>query len=143
MTYQLGARSLERLDGVHPSMVKVVKRAIAITTVDFIVLEGVRTPARQKELYAQGRTKPGPKVTWTMVSNHFVNPKTGYGHAVDLCPWPIDWNDTKKFDAVSKAMFAAAKELGIPIRWGADWDRDGKPRERGETDSPHFELHGL
>jgi peptidoglycan L-alanyl-D-glutamate endopeptidase CwlK len=37
-------------------------------------------------------------------------------------------------------MFAAAKELGVPIRWGADWERDGKPRERGVTDSPHFEL---
>jgi peptidoglycan L-alanyl-D-glutamate endopeptidase CwlK len=41
---------------------------------------------------------------------------------------------------MAKAMLAAAKELGIGIRWGADWDSDGKPREKGETDSPHFEL---
>lgn len=140
MTYALGPQSRARLQGVHPDLVKVVQRAIELTDQDFMVLEGVRTPARQKELYAQGRTAPGPKVTWTLNSNHFVNPKTGFGHAVDLVPFPVDWSHAK-LDVVSKAMFAAAWELGVPIRWGADWDRDGKPREKGETDSPHFELH--
>lgn len=140
MGYVLGKKSRERLAGVHPNLVRVVERAITITEQDFMVLEGVRTPARQRELYAQGRTKPGPKVTWTLNSNHFVKPATGYGHAVDLVPWPIDWNDLDKFDAMAHAMFTAAKDLGIAIRWGADWDRDGKSRERGETDSPHFEL---
>jgi peptidoglycan L-alanyl-D-glutamate endopeptidase CwlK len=140
MTYALGPQSRARLQGVHPDLVKVVERAIELTDQDFMVLEGVRTPARQKELYAQGRTAPGPKVTWTLNSNHFINPKTGFGHAVDLVPFPVDWSHTK-LDVVSKAMFAAARELGVPIRWGADWDRDGKPREKGETDSPHFELH--
>ena len=137
--FNLGEKSLGKLKGVHPDMVKVVKRAIQITEQDFMVLEGVRTPERQKELFAQGRTKPGPKVTWTLTSNHFKQ-KDGYGHAVDLVPFPVDWNDLKKFDAMSQAMFAAAKELGIKIRWGADWDSDGKPREKGESDSPHFEL---
>jgi len=140
MTYALGPQSRARLQGVHPDLVKVVQRAIELTDQDFMVLEGVRTPARQRELYAQGRTAPGPKVTWTLNSNHFVNPKTGFGHAVDLVPFPVDWSHAK-LDVVSKAMFAAAWELGVPIRWGADWDRDGKPREKGETDSPHFELH--
>ncbi len=137
--FSLGAQSRARLKGVHPQLVRVVERAIELTTVDFMVLEGVRTPQRQRELYAQGRTKPGPVVTWTLTSNHFVK-ADGFGHAVDLCPWPVDWTDLKKFDAISRAMFAAAEELGVRIRWGADWDRDGKPRERGETDSPHFEL---
>lgn len=139
MAYRLGQQSRARLKGVHPDLVKVVERAIQITAQDFMVLEGVRTPARQKELYAQGRTKPGPKVTWTLTSNHFVNKATGFGHAVDLVPFPIDWSHAK-LDVVSKAMFAAAKELGVALRWGADWDRDGKPREKGETDSPHFEI---
>lgn len=141
--FRFSERSRQRLQGVHPKMVAVVKRALQLSEQDFLVLEGVRTPARQAELYAQGRTKPGPKVTWTLKSNHFVNPKTGYGHAVDLCPYPVDWNDTKKFDAIAKAMMQAANELDTPIRWGADWDRDGNPRERGESDSPHFELWGI
>jgi peptidoglycan L-alanyl-D-glutamate endopeptidase CwlK len=137
--FSLGATSRARLKGVHPQLVRVVERAIELTTVDFMVLEGVRTPQRQRELYAQGRTKPGKVVTWTLTSNHFVK-ADGFGHAVDLCPWPVDWNDLEKFDAIAKAMFAAAAALGVRIRWGADWDRDGKRRERGETDSPHFEL---
>lgn len=140
MTFVLGSTSLKRLEGVHPHLVEVVKRAIQLSRVDFSVLEGIRSKLRQAELYNQGRTTPGPIVTWVMTSNHFVNPKTGYGHAVDLVPYPLDWNDLAKFDEISRAMFAAADELRTPIRWGADWNRDGKPRQRGETDSPHFEL---
>ena len=139
MAFAFGPTSRARLAGVHPDLVRVVERAIQISAIDFMVLEGVRTPARQRELYAQGRTKPGRKVTWTLTSNHFVA-ADGFGHAVDLAPWPVDWDRPSKFDAIAKAMFAAAAELGVAIRWGADWDRDGRPRERGETDSPHFEL---
>lgn len=139
MPFALGAASRTRLSGVHPKLVQVVERAIEISKVDFKVVEGVRTPERQKELYAQGRTKPGPKVTWTLNSNHFKK-VDGFGHAVDLLPAPYDWKDTKPFDVMAEAMFAAAKELGVVIRWGANWDQDGKPREKGESDSPHWEL---
>lgn len=142
MPFVLGSTSRKRLAGVHPALVRVVTRAIALSTVDFTVTEGVRTPQRQRELYAQGRTKPGRKVTWTLISNHFKQPD-GYGHAVDLVPWPVDWEGPvhfPKFDAMAQAMFAAADELGVNIRWGADWNQNGKPRERGESDSPHFEL---
>jgi peptidoglycan L-alanyl-D-glutamate endopeptidase CwlK len=142
--FGLSKRSRDNLVGVHPKMVEVVKLALSkYATVDFMVIEGVRTQERQNDLYAQGRTKPGRVVTWTKKSNHFVNPRTGYGHAVDLCPAPVDWNSTAKFNAIAKAMFQAADELDIPIRWGKDWDRDGTYGERGETDSPHFELWGV
>lgn len=155
MPFILGKQSRDRLIGVHPKLVAVVGRAIQLTEQDFMVLEGVRSQHRQWELYAKGRTiaqlraagvpahilaRPGEaKVTWTTKSNH--RPKAdGFGYAVDLCPYPVDWNDLKKFDAVARAMFEAAEQLSTEIRWGADWDADGKPRERGETDSPHFEL---
>lgn len=139
MLFKLGPASRKKLEGLHPNLIAVVTRAIEVTTQDFTVLCGVRTLAEQKELYAQGRTKPGNIVTWTLNSRH-LPAADGLGRAVDLAPYPIDWNDLLKFDAIAKAMFGASKELGIPIRWGADWDQDGKPRERGETDSPHFEL---
>lgn len=139
MTFKLGAVSRAELTGVHPDLVRVVGRAIQISTQDFSVLCGVRTAAEQRDLYAKGRTAPGPKVTWTLNSRHIPGPD-GFGRAVDLVPYPVDWNSAAKFDAIARAMFAAAREVGVAIRWGADWDRDGKPRERGETDSPHFEM---
>lgn len=144
MGFVLSQKSLDKLKGVHPDLVKVVKRAIDISEVDFFVNEGVRTPERQKELYAQGRTKPGKKVTWTLNSNHFINPKTGFGHAVDVYAFPFNPNQTPATSKkIAAAFLRAANELDIPVRWGADWDRDGVFYEKGEGDSPHFELWGL
>jgi peptidoglycan L-alanyl-D-glutamate endopeptidase CwlK len=130
MAFNLSQRSLTALVGVHPSMIRVVKRAILISGQDFMVTEGVRTPERQRELYAQGRTKPGKKVTWTLRSNHFVQ-TSGYGHAVDLCPSPVDWNDLTKFHAIVAAMKEAARLEGVKIVCGGDWSK---------PDWPHIEL---
>lgn len=150
--FALSAKSLERLKEVDDRLVRVVKRAIEISSVDFMVVEGVRTREQCMVNYGKGRTqaecvakgvpasyaKPSvAKVTW--LSNPF-NSKHVTGHAVDLCPAPYDWKNLSDFDAMARAMMNAAKELGVSIRWGADWDKDGKPREKGETDSPHFEL---
>lgn len=135
MGFKLGKTSLARLKGVDETLVNVVKRAIEISEVDFTVLEGVRTLERQCELYAQGRTAPGKIVTWTMKSRHIE------GKAVDLVPYPLDWNDLEKFNKIKDAMFQAAKELDVNLRWGADWDGDGNYREKGEYDSPHFEIN--
>ena len=152
MSYQLSKRSLSRLAGVDDKLVAVVKRAIEISQVDFMVLEGVRTREQCMINYGKGRTaaqcqaKGVPakyaqpklaKVTWL---NNPLSSKHVSGKAVDLVPYPVNWNDLTKFDQVAKAMFAAAKELGVSIRWGADWDNDGNYREKGEYDSPHFEL---
>ena len=135
MGFKLGKTSLDRLQGVDETLVNVVKRAIEISEVDFTVMEGVRTLERQRELYAQGRTAPGKIVTWTMKSKHIE------GKAVDLVPYPLDWNDLEKFNKIKDAMFQAAKELDVNLRWGADWDGDGNYREKGEYDSPHFEIN--
>lgn len=153
----LSRQSKARLQGVHPALVRVVERAITLTSQDFLVLEGVRTLARQHALYAQGRTtamcraagvephlaRPLEKqVTWTLKSRHFAQ-ADGYGHAVDLAPYPVDWNDTGKFDAIAHAMFAAAQLEGVTLRWGRDWNQNGRPGEKGEADSPHFEVATL
>lgn len=136
----LTARCEERLRGVDPRLVEIVRDAALRCPRKFIVVEGLRTVERQKELYAQGRTKPGKIVTWTLASKHID------GKAVDLAPIKddksIDWADLKAFDAIAHAMFAAAEHLEYRIRWGADWSGNGIPRERGknENDSPHFEI---
>ena len=119
MTYKLGTRSLQSLSGVHPDMVAVVKRAIEITEVDFTVIEGIRNINRQRELFKAGKST-------TMNSRHIT------GHAVDMVPWPVDWEDLERFEVMSEAMKAAAEELEIPIVWGGDW--------KSFYDAPHFEL---
>jgi peptidoglycan L-alanyl-D-glutamate endopeptidase CwlK len=134
MAFRLSERSLSRLQGVDSALVAVVQRAIELTSVDFSVIEGLRTPQRQRELYAQGRTTPGPVVTWTLKSKHID------GQAVDLLP-VTGWGTAAAFESVASAMFAAADELGVKLRWGRDWNGNGV-QERGETDSPHFELIG-
>jgi len=122
MSYVLGKRSKSRLKGVHPDLVLVVERAIQITKVDFSVLEGLRTPARQKKLKAAGASK-------TLKSGHLS------GHAVDLGAYikgvGICW-DWPLYHKIAKAMKQAAKELDIPIKWGGDW--------KSFKDGPHFEL---
>lgn len=142
-----------------------MKRAITITEQDFVVIEGVRSREQCMINYGKGRTiaqciaKGIPagyanpahaKVTWLKnpFNSKHCKQSDGYGHAVDICPYPVDWNDLKKFDAIAKALFEAEKQLiaeaqideDVNLRWGADWDKDGKPRERGESDSPHFEI---
>lgn len=126
MTYTLGKRSLERLVGVHPDLVRVVKRAIELTDHDFSVIEGVRTLETQRAYVAKGVSK-------TMNSRHIT------GHAVDLYPVgrPTPWG---KCHVVKTAMFAAARELGVSIRWGGDWDMDGDSKDEKFYDGPHFEL---
>ena len=138
--FTFSERSLNNLKGVHPKLVAVVHRALELSPIDFTVLEGVRSQARQDELWAQGRTTPGPVVTWVQTSGTHGIQKDGYGHAVDLAPYPIDWNDHARFDGLANIMFAAAKELGVTLRWGGDWDMDQIIHERGESDSPHYEL---
>jgi peptidoglycan L-alanyl-D-glutamate endopeptidase CwlK len=120
MTYKLGTRSLQSLSGVHPDMVAVVKRAIEITEQDFTVIEGIRNVNRQRALLKAGKST-------TMNSRHIT------GHAVDMVPWPVDWNDLKRFEVVSEAMKAAAEELEVSIVWGGDW--------KSFYDGPHFELN--
>ena len=138
--FTFSERSLNNLKGVHPKLVAVVHRALEISPIDFTVLEGVRSQARQDELWAQGRTKPGAVVTWVQTSGTHGIQDDGYGHAVDLAPYPIDWNDHARFDQLANTMFAAAKELDVALRWGGNWDMDAAIHERGESDSPHFEL---
>ena len=118
MAYRLSKRSLGNLEGVHPDLVAVVKRAIEITEQDFTVIEGVRSIERQRELVAKGASK-------TMNSRHLT------GHAVDLAPYPLSW-DWEYFWPIVDAMQKAADELGVDLTSGANW--------KNFPDGPHHEL---
>ena len=119
--FVLGSRSLRRLEGVHPDMVDVVKKAISVSRVDFTVLEGMRSLKRQRELYATGKSM-------TMNSRHLT------GHAVDIAPWingSVSW-DWKDYYPMADAMKLAASDLGVDLEWGGDW--------KTFPDGPHFQL---
>lgn len=121
MSIILGSRSLSRLEGVHPDLVKVVHRAAALSDIDFTVLEGLRTVARQKQLVKAGASK-------TMNSRHIT------GHAVDLAVLvggKVRW-DWPLYHKLAVFVKQAAKELNVPIEWGGDW--------RSFKDGPHWQL---
>lgn len=141
--------SLQRLENVDPKLLKVVHLALSKSEIDFMVVEGLRNRERMMINYGKGRTaaqcitKGVPakyaqpklaKVTWLnnpFASNHADHDNDGDGEAVDLAPYPLDWNDIGKYKKIAEAMKTASKELKIPIIWGGDWT--GK-------DYPHFEL---
>ena len=147
--FQLSQRSLDKLDGVKPELVEVVKRAIELTTVDFGVIEGLRTEEQQKALVEKGASQ-------TMKSKHLT------GDAVDLMAYVGGrgcW-ELNVYDEIADAVKAAAEELGTLIRWGAaltvselrNWEGTAEEamnayidirRAEGRRpfiDAPHFEL---
>lgn len=132
MTFALGKKSLDLLQGVHPDLVKVVQLAMSRQIMDFSVNEGTRTAERQKQLVASGFSQ-------TMESKHLVQ-SDGYGHAVDLVPYPVNWKDTGRFYVLNGIMRSCAAELGIKIRTGADWDGDGEVLDQTFFDLPHYET---
>ena len=149
MAYKLSERSLERLGGLKPELIAVVKRAIEITETDFGVTEGLRTVERQRELVAKKASK-------TMKSKHIT------GDAVDLVAYlgsRVSW-EISLYDDIADAIQKAATELDVSIRWGAAWhiqditkyagsmqeatneyvDLRRSQGKRPFIDGPHFEL---
>ena len=118
MAFKLSGRSLNKLEGVHPTMVDTVKRAIELSKVDFGVIYGVRSLAEQKKLYEAKRSQ-------TMKSKHLVQ-EDGYSHAVDLMDYDgsVPSCDIVMYDDIADAMKAAALETGAKICWGAAWQID-------------------
>lgn len=121
MGYKLGAHSELLLRGVHPDLVKVIRRAIQITKIDFKVLEGVRSVARQRELVKKGASQ-------TMKSRHI------HGYAVDIAPFvagQVRW-DWPLYFQLAATVKQAAKDVGVSVEWGGDW--------KTFKDGPHWQL---
>ena len=121
MGYAFSSRSLQRLEGVHPRLVALAREAIALSPVDFMVTEGLRSRARQAALVKAGASR-------TSRSRHLT------GHAIDvaaLVDGQVRW-DWPLYPRIAAAFKAAAARQGTAIVWGGDW-----PTLR---DGPHFEL---
>jgi peptidoglycan L-alanyl-D-glutamate endopeptidase CwlK len=121
MSFAFGTTSLNRMKGVHPDLVRVMKRAICCSTLDFTVLEGVRTLATQKKYFAAGAPR-------TMNSRHLT------GHAIDVAPvvgGKVRW-DWPLYYELAKVIKKAAEEEKVDLQWGGDW--------KSFKDGPHWEL---
>lgn len=121
MSFRLSRRSRAHLESVHPALVAVVEAAIVRTPVDFMITEGLRTPARQTALVKAGASR-------TIRSRHLT------GHAVDvaaLVDGQVRW-DWPMYGRIAEAFKAAAVDLKTPLIWGGDW--------KTLRDGPHFEL---
>jgi peptidoglycan LD-endopeptidase CwlK len=160
MMYKFGQISKERVATCKPDLQLVLNEAIATAPegMDFTVLEGVRSRKQMMVNYGKGRTAAQcqakgilakyaqpklEKVTWLnnpFASAHAADPVDGLSKAADVAPYPIDWNDSKRFTALAEHILATAKRLKIKLRWGRDWNMNGRYEEKGETDGPHFEL---
>tara|TARA_R100000935_G_scaffold51357_1_gene77777 strand:+ start:1209 stop:1667 length:459 start_codon:yes stop_codon:yes gene_type:complete len=150
MTFKLSTRSQDRLIGVDERLVAVVQGAIHLTKVDFGVICGMRTLKEQQELVEKGASQ-------TMKSKHLN------GLAVDLmayCGSRSSW-ELNLYDDIADAMSESARDVDVPIRWGAAWtvsniahyqggsmedamneyiDERRSQNRRPFIDGPHFEL---
>jgi len=132
-TYQFSHRSKKNLQTVDERLRLLAHRAIDI--IDFTVLEGRRSKGRQNTLYEQGKSK----LQWPE-SKHNVEDPDGLARAIDIAPYPINWEHKDEFILLGGIMIALAHEMGITLRWGGDWDGDNDLYDQDFDDLVHFEL---
>jgi len=156
MAYQFGRRSLAELAGVHPRLVDVTTRALALSPVDFAVHDGHRTTSEQHALFQQGAsTLDG----YTKRSKH-QEQEDGFAHAVDLVPYingKLRW-EWKPIYLIAEAMRTAGEQYRVKLRWGGTWSKltgtNSSPKDQvamyvqsrrdiGRSafiDGPHYEI---
>ena len=118
-------KSLDRLEGVDQQLRALAFKALEVQ--DLTILEGVRSMEKQKQLFREGKSK-------TLDSKHLS------GKAIDIAPYPIDWNDRERFYYLAGIIKGIANELGINVRWGGDWDSDNDFKDQTFDDLVHFEV---
>tara|TARA_R110001599_G_scaffold9207_1_gene45602 strand:+ start:40 stop:474 length:435 start_codon:yes stop_codon:yes gene_type:complete len=137
--YRFSKRSLERIEGINPILITILKEAIKDSPYDFGIPRdgGFRTYRRQEELYARGRTteqliekgitnlegRPDKsRITWTLKSYHMT------GNAFDIyCYFDgrANW-DMKYLEPIARHLIKVASDYGIILNWGYDlWKKDG------------------
>jgi len=129
--YKFGSRSRKAMKNIHPDLKKILNEVIK--HVDCSVLEGQRSQERQDKLYEQGRTK----VKYPN-GRHNDSPS----NAVDVVPYPIDWDDRERFHLFAGFVLGIAKSMGINLRWGGDWNQNFEVDDNQFDDFPHFEIKG-
>ena len=126
-------QSEKKLARVHPYLEDIAREMLKY--IDISVVYGDRTIEEQARLVKTGFSK-------TMNSMHLIQ-NDGYAHAIDICPYPIDWNNKKRFYWMAGMMEVIAKDLlpvGWYLRWGGNWDGDEDLDDQTFMDLAHFEI---
>ena len=128
---RFGKRSKERLRGVDARLVNVLNEVVKYF--DITVIEGLRSQKRQDELVAEGKSK-------TKFGKHVL------GKAVDIAPYPIDWQARDDFHLLGGFVLGVASQMGVNVRWGGAWSASSLYKGKRTTkdnsfdDLVHFEL---
>lgn len=127
--YKWGPRSIKHLVTLDERLQKVLNEVIKY--VDCSIIEGHRSGERQNKLFEEGRTK----VKYPY-GRHNSNPS----RAVDVVPYPIDWDDRERFHLFAGFVIGIGQSMGIKLRWGGDWNMNFEVDDNNFDDFPHFEL---
>lgn len=126
-------KSQDRLNTCHPLLQELFNSVVK--EYDCAVIEGHRARRKQNQLYLGGKSK----VKWPD-SKHNIMPSEG----VDVAPWikgkGIPWKEPNNFYVFSGYVLGKAKEMGIQVRWGGDWDGDHDVNDQWFNDLGHWEL---
>ena len=129
MAFKFGKTSKKNLESCDKRLQDVFNEVIK--HVDCSVLEGSRSEERQNKLFKEGKTK----VQYPN-GRHNAYPSM----AVDVTPYPVDWNDRERQTLFAGFVIGIARSMGISLRWGGDWDMDFKVMDNRFDDFPHFEI---
>lgn len=138
--YKFGKTSNGKLASCCQEIRLVANRAIVLSPFDITIIWGWRGEEIQNALFVSGAsTKP-----WGESKHNIVDVQGDpYSEALDFGPWvngKIPWDDTHIFAIIAGCFFAAAKEQGIEIRYGGDWDGDGSTKDQTLMDWGHVEV---
>lgn len=101
----------KKLETCHADIIKLVH--LLAKEMDILVACGHRTKEEQNDAYKRGNSK-------------LKFPKSGHNswpsRAVDITPWPLDWQDHKSFKAMQARIREIAQEHGIMLEPLIDWD---------------------
>ena len=145
--FNYGERSLKNLKNVHPVLQEIAEEALRISPVDISIIHGWRGKEEQNRLYDEGKSKlkyPQSKHNHTVPNPQQPNSgqQVPMSLAIDFAPYlnGIEWNDTHAFAVIAGVMMSVAKRMGHTLRWGGDWDMDGRTTDQTFMDWGHVEL---
>jgi len=133
MTNVWSASSERRLITCHSDLHRVFNRVLG--SVDCTIICGHRGRGDQEAAFSAV-----PRLSWARwgQSPHNFLPSL----AVDVMPWPIDWMDRQRICLFAGFVLGTAREMGVDLKWGGDWNRNFNVNDERFLDFPHFELAG-